>query len=122
MSDKILNARIQTRCGTTSQWNAMVGFVPLKGEQIVYLDYKPNPDSPGTFIPGVKIGDGDAFLVDLPFIYDITNLEQQVTDLQNGLTDHINHVSMHVSTNDRTTWNSKVTTSYTESDEELQFF
>lgn len=50
---------------TTEEWSHVTGIVSKKGEIYVYSDY--SQDAQGNNIPGFKIGDGNAYIVDLPF-------------------------------------------------------
>lgn len=86
---------------TTENWNLQTTFVPDEGMIIVYTDHERIEDQSGnvTFVPGLKIGDGNAYVVDLPFIDDST------TD---QLLEHINDQAAHVSQQDRDFWNNKL--------------
>ena len=84
----VANARIQLKRDTTAHWNAAVGMIPLKGEVIIYEDHqritqKVNGVNKTITIPGIKIGDGMAYVQDLPFVDD---------DLRSRLIDHIDNV------------------------------
>lgn len=50
---------------TTAEWQQVTTIVSKKGEIYVYSDYMQDED--GNDIPGFKIGDGNAYIVDLPF-------------------------------------------------------
>ena len=52
---------------TTANWNAQLQFIPQAGDIIVYTDHSQKEDGAGNIIeiPGVKIGDGNAYLIDL---------------------------------------------------------
>ena len=89
----------------------------MEGELIIYLDYqkesKPEIDSEGNpvydsegnpveeqvLIPGIKVGDGKAYVQDLPFI------DQ---DLRALVGDHIANELIHVSLSDRQKWDNKI--------------
>ena len=66
----IINTRLCLRRDTTANWNLKRDFIPLSGEVCIYTDYKRkvNSDETVTLIPGIKIGDGKAYLIDLPFV------------------------------------------------------
>lgn len=64
---KSFETRIQSKHDTTANWNAAQGFIPLAGEIIIYDDYE---QVDGQNIPGIKIGTGNAYVQDLPFIVD----------------------------------------------------
>ena len=99
-----VNSRIQLKRDTTQHWNEALGFIPLEGELIVYNDYttvekKVNGIDTMVTIPGIKIGDGMAYVQDLPFVGD---------DLRDQILDHINNPEIHVSVRDRLFWNNKL--------------
>ena len=85
---------------TTANWNAHLTFIPAKGEIVIYLDKKIVEEGNETVTyPGIKIGDGMAYCVDLPFLGD---------DIAAELLAHINNSSVHVSSADRMRWDSKL--------------
>lgn len=88
--------------GTTAEWNRKPETIAEAGHAYVYLDYSTETDESGATvqIPGVKIGDGTSYLIDMPFSIAGTTQKQ--------LTDHISNASIHVSSGDRTLWDSKV--------------
>ena len=59
----------RARYDTTESWNSNPEFVPKRGEIIVYSDYDSYIDDQGEthYIPGIKVGDGNTLLTDLPF-------------------------------------------------------
>lgn len=96
------------RCDTTANWDAMLDYVPPLGEILVYTDYTYRLGETGNieYIPGVKIGDGRAYAVDLPFI---AGTESQL--LLSSLETHLDDSSIHVTATDKENWNSKVSVS-----------
>ena len=120
-----INTRIKSKRDTTANWDNARGFVPMEGELIIYLDYLTEKDSEGNdilqqdkdsegnlvydsegnpvmvpvLIPGIKVGDGKAYVQDLPFI------DQ---DLRTLVGDHIANELIHVSLSDRQKWNNKI--------------
>lgn len=91
---------------TTANWNAQTSLVSELKSIYIYSDYKLVN---GEYIPGIKIGDGDAYVVDLPFI-------------DADLTQHIADAAIHVSAADRLNWNNKVRCIIDETDTELLIF
>lgn len=85
-------SRQEIFCATTATWNAQPQFVALEGLIYVYTDHKIYN---GKYIPGIKIGDGKAYLRDLPFIDVIYD-------------EHINNTNIHVSKEEKEFWNNKV--------------
>ena len=68
-------ARIKFKRDTTQNWNAARGMVPLQGEIIIYTDYQSivrevDGEEKTILVPGIKIGDGAAYVQDLPFVDD----------------------------------------------------
>lgn len=99
-----INTRIQLKRDTTANWNAARGFVPMAGEIIIYTDYSDyqkevNGQIKTILIPGIKIGDGGAYVQDLPFVDE---------DLRDTLMDHINNMDLHVTLGEKTFWNNKI--------------
>ena len=85
---------------TVENWTTKTSYVPKKGEIIVYSD---RTVIDGLSYPGVKIGDGNAFVVDLPFLGE--DVADRVTELLNS---HINNTGIHVTTAEKTYWNNKL--------------
>ena len=104
MGTKTINTRISMKHDTTANWNKAVNFIGLPGEIIIYDDrysfqIEEGGETKTVYVPGIKICDGLAYLVDLPFIDYITN---------STLSQHINNTAIHVSAADRTFWNNKM--------------
>lgn len=89
------------KCDTLEGWNNKVNFIPEQGQIIIYTDKTTVVDEEGKTIkyPGIKIGDGNAYLIDLPFIGD-DNVEL--------LLDHINNRTVHITQEERIFWNNKL--------------
>lgn len=99
-----VNSRIQLKRDTTANWNEALGFIPLEGELIIYNDYQTVQKEVGgeirnVVIPGLKIGDGMAYVQDLPFVGE---------DLRDVIMEHVNNPEIHVSMRDRLFWNNKL--------------
>lgn len=109
-----VKARISHKSDTTEHWNAARTFIPLRGEIIIYTDHGQMDDGYGNTInvPGIKIGDGSAYLIDLPFVGNEVRYE-----ILQELRAHTNDWSIHVSAEDRSFWNNKL--NYTISDGNL---
>ena len=96
----MLNTRIRFKTDTTAHWDSAVQFIPLKGEVIVYSDYTQETVNGQTVdIPNFKVGDGLAYVPDLPFVGD---------DLRNTLTAHLVDTAAHITAAERAFWNAKV--------------
>jgi len=115
-----IKTRIKLKRDTTQGWNEASGFIPLKGEMVIYTDWKPKyvvdidgryvldqqgnkfrcfVDNEPQFIPGLKVGDGKAYVQDLPFVDE---------ELRARLIEHIEDHEVHLLTGEREFWNSKV--------------
>jgi hypothetical protein len=82
---------------TTDGWNSQRDLISKKNVLYVYTDYRQTEDEEGNVknIPGIKIGDGKAYLIDLPFVNDI-------------YLSHINDSTIHVTQSEKNSWNNKV--------------
>lgn len=87
---------------TTAAWNMMPDMIAKEGYIYVYKDYQTITDELGnvTYIPGIRIGDGKAYLKDLPFLSEA---------VATALHDHINDTTVHVTALEKAFWNNKVT-------------
>lgn len=95
---------------TTENWNMKPTFVPGKGLFIVYIDHGMIIREGETVnVPGIKIGDGSAYLVDLPFVGE---------DWYGILEEHVQNTDIHVSPEEKAFWNAKL--NYDLQDETLQ--
>lgn len=88
--------------GTSAMWRANPTFVPYMGQLVVWAD-KGTGLHPEDL--GIKIGDGSAYNLDLPFVGDAAL--SRITAL---ISAHVNDASAHVSGEDRRRWDNKVTT------------
>ena len=99
-----MNSRIQQKRDSTANWNAAIGFIPLEGEIIIYNDYKTirkviDGEEKDVQVPGIKIGDGRAYVQDLPFI------DEELRDKSMA---HINNPNIHVTLQEKLFWNNKL--------------
>ena len=80
--------------GTVEYWAEQPSLITIKDAVYVYEDYYQNEQ--GENIPGIKIGDGLGYLIDAPFI-------------NNGeIYEHINNLVIHVTQEEKNSWNNKV--------------
>ena len=100
-----VNARILARRDTTANWNTHRDFIPMRGEVIIYTDHGTVEDDQGHTInvPGVKIGDGSSYLIDLPFSGDDVRY-QILTEIR----EHSGNTEIHVTAAEKTFWNNKL--------------
>lgn len=99
-----IDSRIQLKRDNTQAWNNARGFIPLRGELIIYNDYKTirkeiDGVERNVLIPGIKIGDGRAYVQDLPFIDE---------ELRDQIMSHINNPDLHVTLQEKIFWNNKI--------------
>lgn len=85
---------------TTANWDSKLLYIPEAGDIIIYID-KGTIEVDGSMVdvPGVKIADGLAYCVDLPFVGD---------DLSKALIEHINNNAIHITEQERIKWNNKL--------------
>jgi len=84
---------------TTAVWNSNVDYVPKAGAIIIYSD---GSVIDGVAVPKLKVGDGNAHLVDLPF---------SDVDIKNTITQHIENNTAHITAQEREKWNNHVSVS-----------
>ena len=85
---------------TTYGWNSDASLVGVAGHIYIYTDYAViEKDGVALNVPNIKIGDGNAFLIDNPFI------TESIEELMNM---HIEDTLVHVTSVEKNLWNSKV--------------
>ena len=82
---------------TTAQWAQQIDTIGQSNTFYIYTDRSQKEDEQGNIInyPGIKIGDGSSYLVDLPFVDEI-------------FYDHTNNINIHVTSAEKEFWNNKV--------------
>lgn len=95
-----LDGLAEVSYGTRAHWEANPRFVPPKGMIVVWSDHG---TVNGKKVPGFKIGDGNAYNIDLPFVGD-----DVAARIEAALAVHVGTQSIHVSASDRDSWNNKV--------------
>ena len=89
---------------TTENWEQKPTFIPGKGLFIIYIDHGTVIREGETVrVPGIKVGDGQTYLVDLPFVGD---------DWVAILEDHIQNAVIHITQEERHFWNDKLNCKY----------
>lgn len=81
--------------GTTQAWDSQVSLVSELNAIYIYSDHDTYDDEA---LPAIKIGDGTSFLIDMPFI----------TDHTSELLNHLADGDIHVTIQEKTFWNNKV--------------
>lgn len=100
---------------TKEEWNSEPLTISEQGAIYIYSNYKNNN---GINIPGMKIGDGLAYIIDLPFITDAST--EAINNVISLLNNHVASTDIHITQAERDFWNNKVTASLNEANlEEL---
>lgn len=86
---------------TTEGWNSVSNLMSEQGVIYVYTDHIKGED--GENIPGFKVGDGKAYIADLPFSDD-------------PFVNHINNSDIHVTLAEKNFWNNKVRAYYADTE------
>ena len=98
-----LNNKIVYYSKKKNEWDSDIELISQKDVLYIYSDYKTiQKDGKQVFLPGIKIGDGMSYLIDMPFIND-TNHEFEELVL-----DHINDNIIHIQPGERDFWNNKL--------------
>ena len=97
--DKHGNSGTQVYCDSTAGWSTQTSLVSERGAIYIYTDKTYLAAGGTTTAPGVKIGDGLAYVVDLPFQSDLIGEEvlQEVAEMSGSVTEE-----------ERQFWNHKV--------------
>ena len=98
----LINDKLENKAGievkTKEEWAQNPQLVSEKNTFYVYSNrsYKEDPETGQIlyYIPGVKIGDGTSYLIDLPF-------------MDEDIYDHINNSTIHITQQEREKWNNK---------------
>lgn len=89
---------------TTANWNSQLSLVPDEGQIIVYLDKSTVGTGNETKnVPGFKVGDGNSYLIDLPFLAD--DIAERLTA---ALNTHTSNTDIHTNTTEKSFWNNKL--------------
>jgi hypothetical protein len=91
--------------GSTAEWDAHSSYIAPEGTICIYTDHGTYTDKNENTItvPGIKISDGLAYVVDLPFIGD-----DVANAIRNELNEHINDNIRHITNAERIFWNNKL--------------
>lgn len=105
-ADKAKLDGLNIKYDSTENWTNARGYVPQKGEIVIYSDYKTiEIDGQMVQIPGIKIGSGNGYVQDLAFTDE---------DTRQALLDHINNGVCHITAEERKRWNNKLNVTDTE--------
>jgi len=92
LNDAISGGDKEVFYGTTSYWNSQPQLITLSGCLYVYSDHTTDGTNN---IPGIKVGDGVSYLIDMPFI-------------DKKYAEHITDTVIHVTSSEKEFWNNKV--------------
>lgn len=99
---------------TKSNWDRQTFLIAQRGHLYVYKDAEVTYINGRRVVyPGIKIGDGSSYLIDMPYSLVESDHEKLINHIQNS--------AIHVGTGDRMNWNDKVSVSVVQSNEELKF-
>lgn len=84
---------------TKEEWELERDIIAQENTFYVYTDREVKTDEDGNkiYYPGIKVGDGSSYLIDLPYIDDT-------------FWDHISNTDIHVTLAQKSFWNNKVRT------------
>lgn len=89
----VVEANNKILYASTDTWNSQPQYLSKRGYVYIYSDWK--KDAVGRDLAGIKIGDGNAYLIDLPFLDDMYFA-------------HIHDAIRHITPEEREFWNNKV--------------
>ena len=114
IGDKEVSGEAAIHYGTTAYWNSQSTLIGENNHIYVYIDYTTITSNGETKnVPNIKIGDGNAYLIDNPFI---TTSVEQLINL------HINDTTQHITAEERTIWNNKIRCYLSENNNETIVF
>lgn len=87
---------------TKETWDSQPQYITKKGCIYIYSDLR--TDKEGRLVAGMKVGDGQAYLIDMPFVDEI-------------YADHISDMTIHITQEEREFWNNKIRCVMTDSGE-----
>lgn len=102
----VVEGQCKVLYATTETWNSQPDYKSLRGYIYIYSDYR--KDSIGNDLAGIKVGDGNSYLIDLPFLDDIYFA-------------HVTDAIVHVTPKDKESWNKKVRCYMSDDDTRLIF-
>lgn len=98
-----LNDKMTYYSRTKSDWDSDRTLISEKDVLYIYSDYKviQNEDQ-DFYIPGIKLGDGKTYLIDLPFLNNINS------DIDKQILQHVKNKDIHITSQQRLFWNNKL--------------
>ena len=109
--NQALGTKANIQIKTTNEWKQYIDLISQPNIFYIYTDRYTKEDEEGHIIkyPGIKVGDGSSYLIDLPFVDDL-------------FYDHIHNMNIHVTLAEKQFWNNKVRTQDSELDEQNLIF
>lgn len=99
---------------TKANWDRQTFLIAERGHLYIYKDAEVTYINGRRVVyPGIKIGDGSSYLIDMSYSLVGSDHEKLINHIQNS--------AIHVGTGDRMNWNDKVSVSVVQSNEELKF-
>lgn len=97
-------------CDTSAHWAERTDLVSEEGAIYIYSDYSIEETEEGQIaVPAIKIGDGLAYVVDLPICRGSSKIPMD--DILNYVTEALSSTNSLVTTSDRQRWDDKVSVS-----------
>ena len=95
----IFDTKLNFESMTTAEWATQTQIVSQPNTVYIYRDHRTKSDGNGGTIniAGFKLGDGQAYVVDLPFL----NVDEETFN------EHVNNSLIHITDAERTFWNNK---------------
>lgn len=108
-----LSDKLKIVVKTSAEWALLPGFSSEPNTLYVYSDHRTVTKDGTTYaIPAFKLGDGNAYVVDLPF----------ATVDEETFLSHVNNNVIHITASERQFWNNKVTADESEVSNEVLIF
>lgn len=86
---------------TEEEWNSTPSVISQRNTLYIYSNHKTLTNQQGDIIniPGIKVGDGLSFIIDLPFVNQ---------EFETKLYQHLSNSAIHITNEEREFWNKKV--------------
>lgn len=99
---------------TKANWDRQTFLIAERGHLYIYKDAEVTYINGRRVVyPGIKIGDGSSYLIDMSYSLVGSDHERLINHIQNS--------TIHVGTGDRMNWNDKVSVTVVQANEELKF-
>lgn len=103
---------------TKAHWDSQPSLRTKANTIYVYTDaFTYTVDGQQVVVAGIKVGDGNAYLIDVAFITDY--LANAIVELNQTVQNHLDDNVRHITSAERTKWNNKINYELSEEDQEL---